>query len=85
MKVSKQDVAETVSRVLSETVLTVAQARIEIANITGKRPEKSTVIRWMTRGADGVRLEAVRLSRDWLTSSEAITRFIIARTEKAIA
>jgi hypothetical protein len=84
MAKQRPNIDEVVQRVLSESVLTVSQARTEIASITGQRPEKSSVIRWILRGADGVYLDGCKLSRDWLTSREAINRFVIARTEKAM-
>lgn len=73
--------AEVVSRVLSENVLSLAQARTELANITGQRPDKATLTRWIHRGVGGVKLEAIRLGgRDIFTSTESLTRFIEART-----
>ena len=80
----KANVQDVVSRVLSETVLSISQARAEIGNISGDRPDKSTMIRWITRGASGVRLDGCKVSRDWVTSTEAINRFIVARTQKAM-
>lgn len=77
--------AETlVSRVLTEDVLTLAQARAELRQITGKRPDKATMCRWIHRGAGGVKLDAVRLGCQLLTSRQALTRFIQARTAKSI-
>lgn len=74
------DASETVSRVLTESVLTIAQARQAIEQATGQRPDKSTIHRWIKRGVGGTRLDAVRVGSATLTSSEAITRFITART-----
>lgn len=49
--------SEVVSRVLSESVLSIAQARSEISKITGRHPDKSSIIRWIkARKLDGVRL-----------------------------
>jgi hypothetical protein len=81
----KPIVSEVVSRVLSESVLTISQARAEIGNISGDRPDKSTMIRWITRGANGVRLDGCKVSRDWVTSTEALNRFIVARTQQAMS
>ncbi len=66
--------------VLTENVLTVHQARVELGQVLGRRPDKSTVIRWITRGCYGSRLDGVRVGRDWITSTEAISRFVVART-----
>jgi hypothetical protein len=51
----------------------------------GARPQLSTLIRWAldgVRGPDGrlVRLEAVRLGRKWVTSRQALQRFVAALT-----
>ncbi len=74
----------TVAQILTEDVITLADARKELAAITGKRPDKATMSRWVHRGVGGVRLEAVRLGVQLLTSRQAITRFIEARTERSI-
>lgn len=82
MSVVASEVSECVRRVLAEDVLTLAEARAEIARSTGRRcrPDKATMHRWIHRGVDGIRLEAVRLGRQWFTSRQAITRFVEART-----
>ncbi len=73
-----------VSRVLTEDVLTMTAARSELARITGRRPDKATLTRWIHRGVGGVRLDAVRIGCQLLTSRQALTRFIEARTAKSI-
>ncbi len=72
--------SEVVSRVLSESVLSIAQARLEISKITGRRPDKSSIIRWIKAR----RLDGVRLGRNWYTSTEALTRYIVKQTEEAV-
>lgn len=72
--------AETTSKVLTERVLTIAQAQAEIQQATGHRPDKATIHRWTKRGVGGVKLDAIRLGNTTLTSAEAINRFITART-----
>ncbi|HUP78918.1 MAG TPA: DUF1580 domain-containing protein [Pirellula sp.] len=73
--------AEVVSRILTEDVLTLTQARDELASITGIRPDKATLTRWIHRGVGGIKLEAIRLGgRNIFTSTQALTRFIEART-----
>ncbi len=70
-----------VSRVLTEEILGLSQAREVIKELTGSRPDKSSIVRWIRKGLGGVKLEAVRLGgRDLFTSKQAITRFIQART-----
>lgn len=72
--------SDTVARVLTESVITIAQAREAIEEATGQRPDKSTIHRWIERGVGGTRLDAVRVGSATLTSTEAVNRFIIART-----
>jgi Protein of unknown function (DUF1580) len=72
--------AEAVSRILTEDVLTLSQARAELSQIAGHRPDKATLTRWIHRGVGGVKLDAIRIGRQILTSRQAITRFIQART-----
>lgn len=77
-------VSETVKKVLTEDVLTLSQARNELAGATGRRPDKATLTRWIQRGVGGVRLEAVRLGRIWVTSRQSLTRFIEATTADSV-
>ena len=72
------------SRILTEDILTTNDARKEIASITGSRPDISTMTRWIHRGVGGTKLEAVRVGRQLITSRQAITRFIEARTADSI-
>jgi hypothetical protein len=75
----------TVEKILSEDVITFADARKEIGQLTGRRPDKSSMTRWAHRGVGGVRLEAVRIGGATLvTSRQAVHRFIVARTAKSI-
>ncbi len=70
--------SDVVARVLSESVLSISQARTEIARITGRHPDKSSIIRWIRNR----KLDGVRLGRDWFTSTEALTRYIVRQTEE---
>lgn len=75
------DTSEMVSRILTEDLLTLAQARTELQSLTGNRPDKATMTRWVHRGVGGVKLEAIRLGgRSIFTSMQALNRFIEART-----
>jgi hypothetical protein len=81
-KTRTETAQEVVSKILTEDVRSLSQARIEIAEITGQRPDKATLTRWIHRGVGGVKLEAIRLGgRDIFTSVQAINRFIVARSE----
>lgn len=83
-KAKQTDASEVVARVLSEDVLTLAQARNELRQITGKRPDKATMTRWVHRGVGGVKLDSVRIGVQLLTSRQALHRFIVARTQKTV-
>ena len=80
----KADSEAIVSRILTEDVLTLSQARKELMAITGKRPDKATMARWIHRGCGGVKLDAIRLGIQLFTSRQALTRFIEARTQKTV-
>lgn len=73
-----------VGRVLTEDVLTLAQARSEFSQIAGRRPDKGTICRWVHRGVGGVKLDAVRVGSQLLTSKQALHRFISARTAQSV-
>lgn len=84
MPITASNAETTVSRILSEDVLTISDARRELSQITGKRPDKSSMARWIHRGVGGTRLEAVRIGSQLITSRQAVNRFIVARTEKTV-
>ncbi len=73
--------SDAVSRILCEDVLTISQARTELSQIAGHRPDKATLCRWIHRGVGGVKLDAIRIGRQILTSKQALTRFIAARSK----
>lgn len=81
---SKSLTESAIHRVLTEDVLTLTAARSELAKVTGRRPDKATLCRWIHRGVGGVRLDAVRMGCQLLTSRQALTRFIEARTSQSI-
>ena len=68
-----------------ENLLTLNDAAAYIARRLGRsrRPDHSTVFRWVTRGIGGVRLEAEKLGRQFFTSTEAIDRFAERLAERA--
>ncbi|MGH7174433.1 MAG: DUF1580 domain-containing protein [Gemmataceae bacterium] len=72
-----------------ETLLSLAQAarRFPPARL-GRPVNSSTVWRWARKGVKVpgvgvIRLECVRVSGRWLTSEEAISRFVLAQTPPA--
>lgn len=72
--------AEAAAKILTEDCLTLEQAREEIFQATGRRPDKSSVYRWCLKGCRGTRLEHIRLGDRILTSRQALTRFVTARS-----
>ncbi len=81
MPVSTETTQAAVSQILVEDVLTLQEARVEIFRATRRRPDKTTLYRWCLRGVAGVKLEHIRLGDRILTSRQAITRFITARSK----
>ncbi|QDT02219.1 hypothetical protein K227x_05910 [Rubripirellula lacrimiformis] len=75
--------ATSTSRILIEDVLTLPEARTELFRATGRRPDKSTLTRWIHHGVGGTKLEHVRLGNQILVSRQALTRFIEARTRQS--
>jgi hypothetical protein len=73
--------ADRVSNILTEDVLSISQARDELAEIMGKEINKVTVWRWLKDGCRGVKLEGVRMGEQWFTSRQALTRFITERSK----
>ena len=66
---------------LNETSLSLSEAakRVPPSRNT-KHIHRTTLIRWITQGLNGIRLEAVRVGGRWITSVEAIQRFSDALT-----
>ncbi|XZE18826.1 DUF1580 domain-containing protein [Pirellulaceae bacterium SH449] len=82
---ARQTAEQSVMNVLSESVVTLKQAQDLLSQATGLRPDKATLCRWIMRGRQGVCLEGVKLGRQWITSTEALNRFLVATTEKALS
>jgi hypothetical protein len=72
--------------ITTEDTLTLIDAsKILPRGRNGARPQLSTLLRWVidgVRSLDGrlVRLEAVRRGRKWITSRQALKRFVAALT-----
>lgn len=71
-----------ISKILTEDVITLQEARSELFQATGRRPDKATLYRWCLKGVGKQRLEHIRLGDRILTSRQALTRFIEARSSK---
>jgi hypothetical protein len=62
--------------ILAESVIFLTDV-VEYLPRSGDSPvHASTVMRWVRRGCRGVKLEAARLGGRWVTSREALTRFV---------
>jgi hypothetical protein len=72
---------QAVRRILTEQVITPPQAIEVVEPLLGHTPNKTTIYRWMWHGVGGVKLEHIKVGSRVLTSVEAITRFIEARSQ----
>ena len=68
------------SNVLTETICSLSKIAAQSPSARGAKAHRCTVFRWVTRGirvkGTLVRLEAVRVAGQWITSQEAYERFI---------
>jgi hypothetical protein len=66
---------------LGESLISLAQAaRLFPPNRQGKPVHVTTLQRWVLDGIRGVHLEAARAGGRWVTSREAVARFLAALT-----
>lgn len=72
-----QTCVEAKKTILSEQVMSLKEAAQAIEKITRKKPDKSTLYRWCTKGVAGKFLEHQRVGGVIITSKEAIERFIL--------
>lgn len=72
-----QTCVEAKKTILSEQVMSLKEASQAIEKITRKKPDKSTLYRWCTKGVAGKFLEHERVGGVIITSKEAIERFIL--------
>jgi hypothetical protein len=76
---------------LDETLVTLSQSARRVPGYRRDAPTNpSTIWRWITSGValpDGtrIRMEAVRCGNRWLTSAEALARFVEAQTVAALS
>jgi hypothetical protein len=59
-------------------MLSPTQAAARIGAVSGRTPHVATVIRWITRGARGRKLPAVRQGGQWLVSAADADAFVRA-------
>ena len=74
-----------IERLLSEDVISSSEVADEIQPLWNKRPDRTTIYRWMLRGVQGVRLEHAKVGGRVVTSKQAFTRFIKARGQSGKA
>ncbi len=71
---------------MSAAVSELRPVRNLVESITGTRPSGSTLHRWLHKGVcGGIKLRAVRLGGEWLTTREDLDAFIDAQTSAALA
>lgn len=69
----------------TEELISLNDAAMACPTLDGKKPHMSTLWRWIAEGAQGQRLEHVRLGRRIVTSREALHRFMQGNGEPIIA
>ena len=60
----------------SEKIISLEVAANHVGAISGKKRNRSIILRWINRGVAGVRLEAVRIGGEIYTSERAINLFL---------
>ena len=64
--------------------VSLSQAAAMCPAVDGRRPNPSTIFRWITKGLDGVRLEHRRIGRRVVTTPEALEQFFAATATAAL-
>ncbi len=65
-----------VSRMMSEGMIDVQQARAEFEALSGEPVSQCTISRWINHGCYGVKLEAVRVGKKYRTTKSSILKFV---------
>jgi Protein of unknown function (DUF1580) len=60
----------------TEALCPLADLLAALPQRNGRQTNRSTVLRWVKVGVRGVRLEAVRIGNNWLSSRESLQRFL---------
>jgi hypothetical protein len=74
--------ADLIDRLTAEVLLSLAEVARRLGHLRGKRPvHPSTISRWVTSGrrlsgGRTVRLEAIRVGGQWVTSWPAVQRYL---------
>src|SRR5262245_889697 len=64
------------NQLTTEPLSSLADLADSLPEPNGRKTSRSTVLRWVKRGVRGIKLEAVRLGNVWLSSREALQRFL---------
>ncbi len=68
----------------NEKLLRLGEACTFIRATRGEQVRPATLVRWMLRGKQGVKLDGVKLGgKGWFTSREGLSRFAAALSAKA--
>ena len=68
---------EVVMRIMSEEVVSLPDA----SQLFPVKPDPSTMWRWARIGCRGVKLESIKMGKNYYTSRQAVTRFLVATQE----
>ncbi len=62
----------------------LVEVRTLANRVFGDAVASNTCYRWIRKGSNGVRLEAIKAGRKWLTTEAAFNEFLHARTAAAL-
>ena len=59
-----------------QTIISIDDAAKHVGKISGKKRNRSVILRWINRGVSGVKLDAIRIGGEIFTSHEAVNDFV---------
>lgn len=65
-----------------EKLLTMSEATAYVPKRNGRKVHSTTIWRWVRYGSKGVFLDGLRTPSGWVTSVEAISRFMVELTRQ---
>ena len=66
-----------------ESVISLEQAAAHVSKLSGKKRNRSVILRWINRGVHGTRLPGIRIAGEVFTSKEALNEFLNRSRERA--
>lgn len=60
----------------TESILSSDEAADHVGKLTGKKPNRNMILRWMNRGVAGVTLASIRIGAEIYTSREKLNEFM---------